>query len=749
MKIPSLLVLDCHCYEDNKVHIVYMGDLPKGKGGESVTVQSMHHNILTQVLGSPALAKESLVHSYGRSFNGFVARLSDKEAAKIRAMESVVSVFPNTVVPLHTTRSWNFLRFPESHPVADKEGDIIIGMLDTGIWPESKSFIDTGYGPPPAKWKGICQTGNNFTCNNKVIGARFYDADNSSDPEYDIIHGSHTASTAAGELVYDTSYHGIAAGDVRGAVPNARIAVYKVCWTNGCASADILAAFDDAIADGVDLLSVSFGSVFPIPYHEEPISIGSFHAMKNGILTSCSAGDNGPYRREIANYFPWALTVGASTIDRLFVTKVVLGNGQQILGNSLNSFYLGTTTFPLVYSGDAGNVTFGVDFNIARLCIPGTLNTNITKGGILLCDKAVDGEIVTASGAVGMIAPAYNDFISYAFAVPAVIISPDDYESIIEYTRTAHSPTATIFTTVSEVDVMAPTVADFSGRGPNPISPNILKPDLTAPGVNIFAAWSPLAFPSVDANDPRQEDYYIVSGTSMSCPHATGAAAYVKSFHPSWSPAAIKSALMTTATIVDPRKNEDGEFAYGSGQINPIEAVDPGLIFNASEADFVNFLCAEGYNSTLVGLISGDSSTCPGTLGKATDLNYPSFALSLLDGEQIDVTYPRTVTNVGSPNSTYFAWVTMPPEFTVVVEPSTLTFGEVGDTKSFTVRITGSPLYQVPLVSGSIQWTDGTHNVRTPIALFNNMPTIWASLGSTSPLEKNTQPWNAPAVFNN
>lgn len=150
-----------------------------------------------------------------------------------------------------------------------------------------------------------------------------------------------------------------------------------------------------------------------------------------------------------------------------------------------------------------------------------------------------------------------------------------------------------------------------------------------------------------------------------------------------------------------------------------------------------------------MGLISGDSSTCPDKPGKTSDLNYPSFALSLLDGEQIDVTYPRTVTNVGFPNSTYYAVVSMPPEFNVVVEPSVLTFAEVGEKQSFTVKITGTPLFQVPLVSGSLQWTDGTHIVRTPIALFNNMPSIWASIGSTSPLEKkNTQPWKCSTVFN-
>lgn len=198
---------------------------------------------------------------------------------------------------------------------------------------------------------------------------------------------------------------------------------------------------------------------------------------------------------------------------------------------------------------------------------------------------------------------------------------------------------------------------------------------------------------------------------------------------------------------MDPRKNDDGEFAYGSGHINPLKAVDPGLIFDASEADFVNFLCAEGYNNTLIGLISGDSSTCPtGKPGKTWDLNYPSFALSLLDGEQIDATYPRTVTNVGYPNSTYYSKVSMPPQFTVVIEPPVLTFSEVGEKKSFTVKVNGSPLIQVPLVSGSLEWTDGTHIVRTPIAVFNNMPTIWASLDNTVAPEKNSELWKGSTI---
>ncbi|KAL6280246.1 hypothetical protein ACE6H2_017127 [Prunus campanulata] len=247
-------------------------------------------------------------------------------------MEGVVSVLPNHKLKLHTTRSWDFMGFSKGTLPAPIEGKVIIGVLDTGIWPESDSFNDDDFGPPPSKWKGKC-TGANFTCNNKLIGARYYNSEDYYDttdiksPRDSEGHGSHTASTAAGREV-PASYFGLAAGTARGGVPNARIAVYKVCWASGCASADILAAFDDAIADGVDIISTSLGFPFPLEYLEDPIAIGSFHAMKYGILTSSSAGNSGPFPATVSNYAPWILTVAASTIDRRFVAKAVLGNGE-------------------------------------------------------------------------------------------------------------------------------------------------------------------------------------------------------------------------------------------------------------------------------------------------------------------------------------------------------------------------------------------------------------------------------------
>ncbi|XP_074358064.1 subtilisin-like protease SBT4.3 [Apium graveolens] len=704
-----------------------MGDLPEG--GESL--HSTHHNILSDVLGSHSLAKEALVYSYGRSFNGFVAKLADAEVAKLTAAKGVVSVFPNRKLQIHTTRSWNFLGVPRSDPLKPTEGSVIVGMFDTGLWPESKSFEDESFGVPPSKWKGICQT-KNFTCNNKIIGARYYDIANMSDPRYDIKsprdtegHGSHTASTVAGREVQNASLYSIGEGIARGGVPNARIAVYKVCWFSGCYDVDILAAFDDAIADGVDIISVSLGSVVPTPYHKDSISIGTFHAMKKGILTSCSAGNSGPVRRQVSNYYPWALTVAASTIDRKFVTRVVLGDGQIFFGASLNGFTPNGTAFPLVYSGDVNNVTFGAGPEQSKMCLWGTLSRK-AEGGIVLCDISGDAASARMANAAGMIMPFAYLEIAFSFPAPSVLISFEDHAKLFDYIRTTETPIATILITEAFEDSMAPLVTKFSSRGPNPISPEILKPDITAPGANILAAWSPLGQASIYMFDKRSIDYNIISGTSMSCPHATGAAAYVKASHPDWSPAAIKSALMTTATIMDPRKNSDAEFAYGSGQIDPLKAVDPGLVYDASEADYVNFLCNEGYNTSLVRLISGDASNCS-TPGTTRDLNYPSFALSLLDGEEVSATYTRTVTNVGSPNSTYNYEAFLPPPFTVVVEPTVLTFTEVGEKKSFTMKIVGSPMVQVPIVSGSLTWTDGNYSIRSPIVFFNNIPTSFAA----------------------
>ncbi|KAH6754802.1 hypothetical protein C2S53_020167 [Perilla frutescens var. hirtella] len=741
----AALVLNCHC-DQRKLHVVYMGDKPR----DDTPVASTHHTMLQSVLGSASSAKESLVHSYGRSFNGFAAKLTEEEAANIADMEGVVSVITSRKLKLHTTRSWDFMGFTKDMVGAGPEGNTIIGFIDTGAWPEHPSFNDTGYGPPPAKWKGTCQT-KNFTCNNKLIGARYYNSENEyyegdiPSPRDSEGHGTHTASTAAGIALPGTSFLGLAEGVARGGVPNARIAVYKACWSSGCDDADILKAFDDAIADGVDVLSVSLGSDWPADFFEDSIAIGSFHAMKNGILTSNSAGNGGPNPVSVSNFAPWTLSVAASTIDRKFVANLVLGDGETVTGIAVNSFDLNGTSYPLMWGGDAVNYTFGSSPDYARLCTPDGMNLDMLPGKIVVCEGyAQDGSTILLSNGIGSVIVGEDDISpDYAstYPLPATQITAGNAKKVMAYIRSTEFPVATILVGETWKDAVAPKVVSFSSRGPSPLSPDILKPDVAAPGVNILAGWSPLSPASIFDGDTRRVLFKIVSGTSMACPHASATAAYVKAAYPHWSPAAIKSAIMTTAYIMDSRIQSDLEFAYGSGHINPAAALDPGLVFNASETDYINFLCKLGYNTTTLRLVTGDNSTCTNTTpGRAWDLNYPSFSLYVEDGQQIKGTFTRTVTNVGAANSTYTASMVMPPLFNVKVEPAVLTFSSIGETQSFTVTVTGPAITQQPIVSGAITWRDRSHAVRTPLVVYNYYPgapfTTDASVNSISIAEK-------------
>ncbi|KAJ0100789.1 hypothetical protein Patl1_06474 [Pistacia atlantica] len=343
-----------------------MGDRPDGEFSASL----FHASVLQEFLGSGA--EEHLLHSYHRSFNGFLARLTQDEAQRLKAMEGVVSVFPNGKKQLHTTRSWDFMGFSQNVTRATTtESGIIIGMLDSGIWPESESFNDTNFGPPPKKWKGTCQTSSNFTCNNKIIGAKYYRANGTfgaedfKSPRDSERHGTYTSSTAAGGVVSKANQFGLGLGTARGGVPSARIAMYKICWSNGCDDANILAAFDDAIADGVDIISVSV---------------------------------------EAVNVKPWSLSVAGSTIDRKFVAKVNLGNGHVYEGISINTLDLKGKMFPLIYGGDAPDrETISSEISYAKICLEDSLNKTLVRRKMVLCDELGTGNGPAKAGAAGCI----------------------------------------------------------------------------------------------------------------------------------------------------------------------------------------------------------------------------------------------------------------------------------------------------------------------------------------------------------
>uniref|UniRef100_A0A7N0SWR4 Cucumisin n=1 Tax=Kalanchoe fedtschenkoi TaxID=63787 RepID=A0A7N0SWR4_KALFE len=705
---------------ERKNYIVYMGDKPEN----TLFSSQVQKEMISAVLGSDGA--NAVRYTFSRSFSGFVVHMTEEEKNAMSKMKGIVSIFPAEKKKLHTTRSWDFTGLPINAKRSKTESDVIVGVLDTGAWPESASFNDAGLSPPPLKWRGSCQQGvTDFKCNKKIVGAKYYKADgrfSSEDlrsPRDTEGHGTHTASTAAGSVVAGASMLGLGQGTARGGVPRARVAIYKICWSDGCDDADILAAYDDAIADGVDIISLSVGGSSPRNYFDDSIAIGSYHAMKHGILSSISAGNSGPGFFTTTNVAPWSLGVAASTIDRKFFTNVQLGNNQIYQGISLNTFQIGNKKFPLIYAGNAPNMTGGFTGNTSRFCTNGSLNSTQVKDKIVLCDARVSGAAPFAAGAAGALL--YDGGVTdtaFSVPLPASYLSSTILQSIFNYSTSVPGPRATVFKSGENKDTKAPYVASFSSRGPNAITPDILKPDISAPGVDILAAWPTVAPVTGAPGDKRVVSYNIISGTSMACPHATAVAAYIKSYHPKWSPAAIKSAMMTTAALMSPATSTQAEFAYGSGHINPVKAINPGLVYDAGPADYVNFLCTQNYTTQMLQTLTGDSnSTCPpNPKGSAHDLNYPSFALATTTPTAIaPTTYRRTVTNVGSRVAVYRAVVTAPRGIKIQVTPNILAFLYLGESKSYTLTVSGG--FNTTVASASLRWEDGVHQVRSPIAL--------------------------------
>ncbi|KAI4299491.1 hypothetical protein L6164_032949 [Bauhinia variegata] len=355
---------------------------------------------------------------------------------------------------------------------------------------------------------------------------------------------------------------------------------------------------------------------------------------------------------------------------------------------------------------------------LMRLCSENSLDNNLVNGKIVLCDNFLDTTGLLSGAAGVLVANTDPKDVAFSYALPTTPLSLKDNILIQSYVNSTSNPTATILKSNVLYDSSAPYIMSLSSIGPNPFAPNILKPDLAAPGVDILAAWSPLGSPSAFTGDKRAVHYNIMFGTSMSSPHAAGAAAYVKSFHPNWSSAAIKCALMTTATPMSPILNPEAEFAYCAGHIDLVKAVNPGLVYDASEDDYLKFMCGQGYNARKLQTVSGDSSSCSskGKNGTVWDVNQPSFALSATISTSIGpVVYRRTVTNVGSATSTYKAQVIASHLLNFEVNPSVLSFTDMGQKKSFTATIEGT--INVPIVSAALVWDDGSVQVRSPIVV--------------------------------
>ncbi|TKW37427.1 hypothetical protein SEVIR_1G046500v4 [Setaria viridis] len=771
---------------DRSSYVVYLGQHAHGAalgthGAEELAAlerdaADAHYELLAGVLGGDKeKARDAIFYSYTKHINGFAANLDAATAAEIARQPGVISVFPNRGRKLHTTRSWQFLGLAGPGGVphggawkkAKYGADTIIGNFDTGVWPESESFRDDGLGPVPSQWKGACDKGQDdkFSCNRKLIGARYFNKGYASaagilnasmnTPRDMDGHGTHTLSTAAGSPVPGASVFGFGNGTASGGSPHARVAAYRVCFPpiNGseCFDADILAAFDAAIHDGVHVLSLSLGGD-PSNYFDDGIAIGSFHAVRRGIAVVCSAGNSGPGLGTASNLAPWLFTTGASTMDREFPSYIVFNHTKakarnssesplarpphksltKIKGQSLSMTNLPEKSYPLIDSAKAGAAN--ATTKDAQLCMIGALDPKKVKGKIVVCLRGINarvakGEAVKQAGGVGMVlandASTGNEIIADAHVLPATQIKYSDGLLLYSYLNSTKNPTGFITKPATVLGTKpAPFMAAFSSQGPNTITPEILKPDITAPGVSVIAAWTRSNSPTDLAFDLRRVAFNSESGTSMSCPHVSGIVGLLRTLHPEWSPAAIKSAIMTTAMEMD-NKGElilnasslpSSPFGYGAGHVSPARAMNPGLVYDLGDADYLDFLCALKYNATVMAMFNGAPYTCPGEAPRrVADLNYPS--ITVVNVTAAGATARRRVKNVGRPG-TYWAFVVEPAGVAVSVTPNVLEFRAKGEEKGFEVsfQVKNAALAK-DYSFGALVWTNGKQFVRSPLVV--------------------------------
>ncbi|KAF8702441.1 hypothetical protein HU200_032818 [Digitaria exilis] len=699
-----------------------------------------------------------LVHAYHHVASGFAARMTRRELDALSAMPGFVSAVPDQTYELHTTHTPQFLRLESldakrTYPSHERGAGVIIGMLDSGIVPSHPSFSDHGMPPPPARWKGRCDFNGRRVCNNKLVGARSFitspnaTRSNSSSSELRVSpvddegHGTHTASTAAGAVVAGAQVLGQGKGvAATGIAPRAHVAMYKVCTETSCADSDILAGVDAAVGDGCDIISMSLGGDSK-PFYEDSIAIATLGAVEKGVFVTISAGNSGPDASSVVNEAPWMLTVAASTMDRSIHSTVRLGNGFFFHGESVyqpSNVSASTLYYPLVYAGGSGKP-------YAELCGNGSLDGLDVRGKIVLCEagsepgilipRILKGAVVQSAGGAGMILMnkfphGYTTFAD-AHVLPASHVDYAAASAIKSYLNSTASPTAQI---VFEGTILgdtspAPSMAFFSSRGPSLQNPGILKPDITGPGVNVLAAWPFQVGPPNVASPPLPgPTFNIISGTSMSAPHLSGVAALIKSKHPDWSPAAIKSAIMTTAEVMDrsgdPILNEQRVpadlFATGAGHVNPEKAGDPGLVYDMAASDYIGYLCGL-YDSKNVSVIARRPVDCtaveviPGSM-----LNYPSISVAFTQtwNWSTPAIVERTVRNVGEvPSVVYYAAVDVADDdVTVGVYPRELAFTQVNQELSF--RVIVWPRQNGPkVVQGALRWVSDTYTVRSPISI--------------------------------
>ncbi|MEZ4661541.1 MAG: S8 family serine peptidase [Caldilineaceae bacterium] len=751
---------------DLKPMIAYEGDVPgyaltkPAKGGKmnpnsreaqryAQFLQQSHDNVLRAV-GASA---DSKVNEYFYALNGFSATLTANQAAEMAKQPGVVSVLADEMRYKMTDNSPTFLGLntrggPWTRGI-NGEG-VIVGIIDSGIWPEHPSFADDGsYGPSPVD-PVPCEFGNTahnandapFTCNNKLLGARqslgTYRTVIGADPdEFDSArdddgHGTHTASTAAGNADVRASIFDIRRGKVSGIAPRARIIAYKGLGKQGGFSSDLAAAIDLAVADGVDVINYSIGSSSAAVGADD---VAFLFAADAGVFVATSAGNSGPNPATIGSpaSVPWLTTVGASTQSRAFISDIRLrGPGrapEDIWGGSITD---GVRNYNLVDAEGIADTTGDTSGMCLNPFPTGTFKANDVvlcnqyNFGVARTDRVTNVKNAGGGAVIFHNSPSVSVMPTDNHPLPTVHVLNDVGQPLKDYLVANRGRVKVTFTQgrarYAEDDerVIPYAMASFSSRGPDPLSLDLIKPDVTAPGVNILAGASPIH----NGSGAQGQLFQSIMGTSMSSPHVAGLFALLKQAHPEWSPAMAKSALMTTAnqgvvkqdfvTPADP-------FDMGAGHVNvggkdrKGSAFEPGLAYDAGLFEYAAFTCGAD-----IGVFSQGSCNFLASLGipfDASDLNLPSIGIADLAGAQ---TVVRTVTSVakGQESRTYNVSVKAPPGYRVTVEPSSIQL-KPGDTATYAVTIVNESAAIGEWRFGSLKWRDKSkeYEVYSPIAV--------------------------------
>ncbi|PPF80768.1 serine protease [Subtercola sp. Z020] len=696
-------------------------------------------------------------YSYTLALNAFSANLTPEQASALTSSKDVSQVTKDEIKHITAAEpSTTYLGLDGStgvwaqHGGVDAAGKgIVIGDLDTGIAPENPSFagdaLGTAAGDEPyitdevdpkhpdadirfdkadgSTFYGACVTGEQFAasdCSTKIVGARYFldgfgkkNIGTAATGEYVSPrdgdgHGSHTASTAAGNNATDATIAGDSFGDISGVAPAAKIAAYKVCWSgpepaettdDGCSTADMLAAIDQAVLDGVDVLNFSIGGSSA----QTTVSLTDqafLGAASAGIFVAASAGNSGPGASTLDNASPWYTTVAATTIPSYEATAT-LGDGRKFAGGSItvetgdNAPTEGDLVRADLVKADAASA------DDALLCAPDSLDPAKVDGKIVFCqrgvyDRTAKSAEVKRAGGIGMLlvnkTPSSIDLDEHS--IPTVHLDAPAWDATYAYS--AEDGATVTFTkgNTAGASPAVPVLAGFSSHGPvEADGSDILKPDISAPGVAILAAGA-----NAEGEDPTWE---FLSGTSMAAPHITGLAALYLGVHPKASVAEIKSAMMTTAvnTVAADGSPVEDVFGQGAGNVTPTKYFNPGLLYLNDVPDWYAYLEGIGYD---VGVDPIDAS----------DLNLASISIGSLTGTQ---TVTRTVTATEA--GTFTVDPIDIPGIETVVSPTSLTFGAAGESQSYTVQFTRTDAALNEFTTGYMTWANGDQTVRSPIAL--------------------------------